>query len=1044
MKKPLLARLLSVFLAALMLFGTMTIVIPAAADDTETPEAEDSGKTPYRGYYDGFTKLEDVEKYLGIDPYLDYQDKYADVPRAKEQIVLNAWEYDADQTTAEVEVRNAGEFGCDSKFLYMPDEGKTSWTFTVPEDGMYCISINYYSPEGTFTTIERMLYVDGKLPFSEASYFYFPRSWEYEYDSYDENGNPLFSTDVNGNDIRPRRNEKPKWVDYYLRDWLGYTMEPFEFYFKAGTHTITFEAAREPIAISTIRLYPYAADITYEEFLANCKAQGITEATGVDPIVIEAENPETVSNACLFPANDRTSSLTTPQDPSVIRYNMLDTSVVNHWMNYKVTVPKAGLYYIACRQRQNSLIGMFSSRRLYVNGEVQFDEASHIRFPYDPEWQTRLLSDGSDINGDGKYNQKEDGFLFYLKEGENDLRIEVVLGDMTEYVYQIEQMVTRLNAAYQKILLITGPTPDAYREYNFNRIAPDAIKTIGAAADELFAMAEELQEVTGELGDQVATLNTVGLLFELMAEDEYEIAPNLITFKNYIIVLSNWLYSSLSQPLKVDKYVILGTDDLKHIPQGKANFFQAAFFEIKAFIQSFFMDYTTIGFKSDAAVDPSTSVELWIVSAAGREDALIQRHLIDNYFTPETGIGVTIKVITAGLTEAILAGIGPDLAGMGSNDTITWGMRNAISKLSYSWTQEDYDNGVITDASQIGQRKFAGFDEVMTWFDPAATQPLTMDGITYGIPQAMSFPMMFYRTDVLAEYKLDAPQTWTELEEVILPALMKGHLEVGFPTALGGLNIFLYQMDTTLYSMEEGHEGWKINLDSNTALAAFEKLTNMFTKYKSPVSYDITRFRTGEIPIIIADAIGTYNTLMGFYELRGLWEMAPLPGIETVDENGKITSVNRTSIVTVTSYVIPRGANNEQSSWEYIKWMVSEDMQLRLAKEQLNVAANPTTKYNTPNINALKRLAWTDKELEAISTQLNELASVPEYPGNYIVGVYVANAFNTVYNTNSKPHNAMLDRILEINKEISRKRKEFKLDYYEISYNAAGEDNDEK
>ena len=1041
MKKPLFERLLSVFLAGLMLFGALAVAMPVAAEDAEEePKALDSGSTPYQGYYDGFTKLEDVTKYLDIDPYLDYQDKYSDVPRAKEEIVLNAWEYDAEQTTAEVEVKEAGYEDCKTQSLYMPDSGKTSWTFTVPEDGMYAISINYFAAAGSWTTIERMLYVDGKLPFSEASYFYFPRSWEYEYDHYTEDGKPVFSTDINGNDIRPRRDECPKWTDYYLRDWLGYTMDPFEFYFKAGTHTITFEAAREPIVISTIRLYPFEKNISYEEFLANCKAKGITEATGVDPITIEAENPTSVSNACLFPANDRTSSLTTPQNPSEIRYNMLDTSVVNHWMSYKITVPKAGLYYIACRQRQNSLIGMFTSRRLYVNGEVQFDEASHLRFPYSPEWQTRLLSNGSDIDGDGKYDQKKDGFLFYLNEGENDLMVEIVLGDMTDYVYEIEQMVERLNTAYQKILLITGPTPDAQREYNFMRLVPDAINTIGAAADELFAMAESLQEVTGELGDQVATLNTIGLLFEKMASDEYEIAPNLITYKNYIIALSNWLYSALSQPLKVDKYVVLSTDNLDKAPQGKANFFQAAFFEIKAFIQSFFMDYTTIGFASDAEVDEKTAVELWIVSAAGREDALIQRHLIDNYFTPETGIGVTIKVITAGLTEAILAGIGPDLAGMGSNDTVTWGMRNAISKLSYTYTQEDFDNGVITDASKIGQRKFEGFDEVMTWFDPAATQPLTMDGITYGIPQAMSFPMMFYRTDVLAEYGLEAPQTWTEMEEVVLPALMKGHLEVGFPTALGGLNIFLYQMDTTLYSMEEGHEGWKINLDSNTALAAFEKLTGMFTKYKSPVSYDITRFRTGEIPIVISDAIGTYNTLMGFYELRGLWEMAPLPGIETKDEDGNITSVNRTSIVTVTSYVIPRGANNEQSSWEYIKWMVSEDMQLRLAKEQLNVAANPTTKYNTANINALKKLAWTDKELKAVETQLNELASVPEYPGNYIVGVYVANAFNTVYNNNSEPVDAMLDRILEINKEISRKRKEFKLDYYEISYKAARED----
>ena len=37
-----------------------------------------------------------------------------------------------------------------------------------------------------------------------------------------------------------------------------------------------------------------------------------------------------------------------------------------------------------------------------------------------------------------------------------------------------------------------------------------------------------------------------------------------------------------------------------------------------------------------------------------------------------------------------------------------------------------------------------------------------------------------------------------------------------------------------------------------------------------------------------------------------------------------------------------------------------------------------------------------------------------------------------VYNNNTNPIDAMLDRILDMNKEISRKRKEFHLDYYEI------------
>lgn len=47
---------------------------------------------------------------------------------------------------------------------------------------------------------------------------------------------------------------------------------------------------------------------------------------------------------------------------------------------------------------------------------------------------------------------------------------------------------------------------------------------------------------------------------------------------------------------------------------------------------------------------------------------------------------------------------------------------------------------------------------------------------------------------------------------------------------------------------------------------------------------------------------------------------------------------------------------------------------------------------------------------------------------------YVKNAFYEVYNTGADASNAMLDRIYDINREISRKRQEFGMDAYDVSY----------
>jgi ABC-type glycerol-3-phosphate transport system substrate-binding protein len=166
--------------------------------------------------------------------------------------------------------------------------------------------------------------------------------------------------------------------------------------------------------------------------------------------------------------------------------------------------------------------------------------------------------------------------------------------------------------------------------------------------------------------------------------------------------------------------------------------------------------------------------------------------------------------------------------------------------------------------------------------------------------------------------------------------------------------------------------------------------------------------------------------------------MAPLLGVKQDDG-----SINSTSVTTVSSIIIPRGANNPDSSWKYMKWFVSEDTQKRMTNETIAVSA-PTTKVNTANVNALLSQPWTTYELEAIKTQVNQLAAIPEYPGGYIVSVYVDNAFMNVNNNKVDPSSAMLDRILDMNKEISRKRGEFNMEAYDVSYEGSYKDQVQK
>lgn len=1017
MKKSHVFKALSAFLLAATITGTFVPVF-AAGEDTQkgsngvdltsvTPAADDSavGESTRGSNGLGERTAAEIMTLVDTDSYMNYSERNASKPKAKQTVVIQGSDYDAESTTAAVEVYS--DYEGRSNCLYTPETETVTWKFTVPETGKYAIKLNYYTVKATNTTVERMLFIDGKLPFSETRYLYFPRTWEYDY-VYDDDGNRTFDHDMNGNDIRPVRNEVFQWREYYLRDWVGFTMEPFEFYLEAGEHELTFEANREPMIIDTITIYPYIEASDYNEVAQGWVNDGLKLVHLDEPIKVQAEQPTTISMQSMFPANDRTSALTEPQDPSRIRYNVLDYANCNMFATYKVTVPEDGLYRIAVRYRQNALIGMFSSRRIYINDEVQFSEAERIRFVYNTGFQSEVLG-----------NEERD-FVFHFNKGENTVTFEAVLGDMIEYVYKIRGMVDELYEAYQLLLMITGPNPDANRDYGFSRIAGSAILTIAKASKELYAIVDELVAITGEKGDQVNTLETAALLFKQMSQDEYKIAGNFVSFKNYIVMLSNWMYTSLSQPIKLDYFEILGDEGVA--PQAVASFNQSAWFEVKAFVMSFFMDYTTIGFKAESDDEVYDDyITMWATS--DRETMLINRRIIDSNFTPQYNIGLTIKVINAGLEQAILAGIGPDISDMTTTNAITWGLRTAVEKLN------------DTNDPSVG---FEGFDEACEDIDPAALKTCTLYGVTYALPKTMDFPMMFYRLDILAELGLEIPETWDELYDM-MSVLQNKKLEVGLPVGLPGLQVFLYQQGIDLYT----DDGWRTNLDSHEALSAFDTYAGFFRKYSSPVAWDTSRFRTGEIPVMMSSngaaatanqsAVSFYNELMNYVELRGLWEIAPM--LATVVENDDGTlSQNWSSVVLVTGMIIPRGSNNPESSWKYLKWYVSSDTQERMRNETIAVSPLPTTKYNTANTKVFLNQPWTASEYAAVSKQMKQLCGITEYPGHYIVPTYVKNAFMDVYNSGADASNAMLDRIYDINREISRKRQEFGMDAYDISY----------
>ncbi len=1031
MKRTKFQRLAALILALVFIMGGALSVGAAGTD--ETSSVTDS-------------TIADIQEQLSAISYEEYSQKHTDVPRASEEIVIDATKYDEENTDAQVKIETYD--GVEA--LYTPGVGATQWKVDIPATAKYSILIEYYPVEGKTASIERVFRINGEIPFAEARYlaiakiyantypdgeillgkgesaddylsaaaaagitaktetrdngtyvlFEMPEYWTSDNAAFvDENLIRFFTHDIEGNELRQAMEQAPVWSVYEMKDANGFYAENFEFVFPAGENTLTFEARNEAMAIKSIRLVPHESYGSYESYLA----QYAGAAKGTDYIKIEAESTANTSSKTIYAVEDRSSAACSPTDPA---HQLLNTiggekwQTAGQWATYTFSVKESGMYSIGARFRQNVLDGMFVSRALsiysddtvaegakgYYNG-IPFAEAAELSFDYNDGWQSKLVS------------SDDTPFEFYFEAGVvYTLKFDVTLGSMGDIVRRVDTALDHINDDYLQILQLTGANPDEYRDYGFSRVMPDTLNDMVKQAFELDAISEKLIEESGERSSQSATLDNISRLLKTMGRDEDEVAVNMEKLKSYIGTLGTWLGDAKTQPLQLD-YITIQASDAKP-PKATPGFFKALAHECVSFFWSFFRDYNHMG--SLVETSDEETVEVWL--AYGRDQSQVIRSLINNDFTPQTGISVNLKLVAGStLLPSVLSGMGPDLyIGLGQGDVINYAIRGALDPID----------------------GLEGFDEVTQNFNEAAMMVMGIENSegeyhVYGLPETQNFNMMFVREDILAELNIEIPKTWDDILAAI-PILQANNMQIGMHTEY---KIFLYQMGGELFA----DDGMRINLDSNVALTAFETMCNMYTMYGFPYTYDFSnRFRTGEMPIGIASYVGTYNQLKVFAtEIEGCWGFYPLPGIID-EETGKINNV---SVSTASAIVMLSGSDPalKDKSWEFMQWQVGDYFQKEYANEMVAIIG-PSAKQATANKEALKSLTWTTEEYNQVALQFNNLASIPNYPGSYIIDRYTNFAFLDAYNDNEDPVDSLLSYITTINKEITRKRSEFELE----------------
>ncbi|MBR5109353.1 MAG: extracellular solute-binding protein [Clostridia bacterium] len=931
------------------------------------------GSQDFHAKYDGVDLSADVTGMGREDTYANYLLKYADVPSGETVIPVDVTAFEGD-----AEIRNEDGVAC----VYTADGSFVSWKVNVEKTGMYNIRLDYLTTQARGVDIERELYINGELPFSGARSLCFTRLWT--------DAAPV-RQDNQGNDIRPTQTEVFDWQQVRCKDDMGYVIEPYQFYFEAGENTLSLKAVNEPMMIRSLELTPVESFISYEEYKAAQPQVQMSETAKAWQMTVQGESSTLRSSPSLYARYDRSSPATVPYSVTNTVLNYIGGDPWNNagqWIEWEFEVPEDGYYTISIKGRQAYQRGSVSSRSVYIDGEIPFDAMSVVPFDYNTSWDMRTLADDSGTP-----------YQFYLAAGKHTIRMEATLGRMGPILQQIEDSIYRLNLIYRKILVLTGVNPDRFRDYGLEKVYPEVIEAMDLESKRLYKLVDDTVAITGQKSDRVAVAQTLAVQMEGFVAHTERITQSFSNFKDNITSLGTAMQNMSETKLDVDMLVISG--EKAQLPEVKDGFIEKTAHEIRSAVASFTVDYNSLGDVYDDNDDKL--IEVWITT--GRDQSTVLKTMIDDTFTPNTGIHVNVKLVLPDtILTAVVAGNGPDIVlSLGSWFPVNYAMRNAVEDLT----------------------QFADFDEVVKPFYPSALASMRYNNGVYALPETQEFSVLFYREDVLEELGLSAPETWDELID-LLPTIQGNNLSVGIPypditTAdLSILNSMIYQNGGQIYD----EEAKRTLIDTESGVSAFKLYTSLYNDYGLPTVYDfVSRFRSGEMPIGLA-SYSQFNTLaVSAPEIRSLWSFSAFPG--TVQADGSVDhSVHCSGLCCM--MIATDNDNVKNNAWEFLKWWVSADAQVRFGREIESVLGS-SARYTTANRDALKQLAWSADQLAVLEKQMAQTVGFREIAGGYSTTRHMTNAIRRVINNKEDARETLLTYARTINEEIKVKRKEFNL-----------------
>ena len=462
-----------------------------ASEETEVEEDE------YAGYGNKASAKYLSYKAGQFTSYLTFINHFSDTEIIGKEVTLDINNCIADSKGAETK-SVADDDNVAKDAVVIKENGYVDLRINVEREGLYHIGLEYLPIKENPIDIEFSFKIDGDTQYREATSLMLKRTW-IEDKTPDEDGN-WPQRDITGNEVSPDVIEALKWTNYTLHDNIFSSDDDMLFYLAPGEHSIKINVLRESVALASITLGGNEQLPSYNSVYAEYQKKGYKPVSKDTNITLHAEYSSLKSDNSLVMSAEYTASTTNGTGDQLhyakTRFNVLGGEAwkfPNDWIEYEIDVAHSGLYNLSFKYKQDYVEGMNVYRKVYIDGEIPFEEFSRVTFKPSSVWKNYTVSDKSG-----------NPYYVYLEKGKHTIRLNATFGPIAETLQMLDSQTTSLNKWYMKIVQITGPMPDTLRDYDLHKTITGLIDGFEDIRDNLQRCYDTLIEINGGEGGSIS------------------------------------------------------------------------------------------------------------------------------------------------------------------------------------------------------------------------------------------------------------------------------------------------------------------------------------------------------------------------------------------------------------------------------------------------------------------------------------------------------------------------------------------------------------